>query len=329
MKLSFKTLLIVVILLISRFAYSQFDSSYVHITKDKFSIYPMSELHTSTYHLKFNETQYDSDEVDAYYRSQENIYLGFGMSFYRFGFALSFKIPYSDIPELKKSRAFSFSGGYSYKKLYGELKLNSYHGLQQETVNYLDDTTITQITIRENIVTKHMSLMLYYITSDKYNFDANFKNYNYQKKSAISFVTGGGFNYYSFLGELDFVETEQNESLEIEKNVLVYSLKLMPGLAATLVLNKFYFSAFTLVGATYNYNVLDNISVRHKVSPSFEIRSVIGYNNKNLFVSLNFNYDYDLIFLRENKLGINNYMINLKLGIKLDSKYLGKIGPYL
>ena len=103
----------------------------------------------------------------------------------------------------------------------------------------------------------------------------------------------------------------------------------MPGLTGTLVLNKFYFSAFGLVGAAYNYNILDNTSIRHKISPSFEIRSVIGYNNKNLFVSLNFNYDYDLIFLRENRLGVNNYMINLKLGIKLNSKYLGKIAPYL
>jgi len=251
------------------------------------------------------------------------------MSFFRFGFALSFKLPYSNIPELKKSKAFSFSGGYSYKKFYGELKLKNYEGLQQETVNYTEDSTITRINIKENVETKQTGVMLYYIASDKYNFDANFKNYNSQKKSAISFITGGGYNYYSFLGKLDLVENTNSESINLEKNIQIYTLRLMPGIAGSLVYHNFYFSVFSLFGGAYNYNILDNSTIRHSIAPSFELRSVLGYNNKNFFCSVNFNYDYDLVRLRENRLGVNNYMVNFKLGIKLNSKYLGKVGKYL
>ena len=322
-------LILSLFLFVVQASYSQFDSSYVHITQNKFSIYPLTELHASRYHIRFNEDLSKKDNIDANYNTQNSLYLGFGMSFFRFGFALSFKLPYSNITELKESKAFSFSGGYSYKRFYGELKLKHYEGLQQETINYAEDTTITRIDIKKDVETKQAGLMLYYIASDKYNFDANFKNYNSQKKSAISFITGGGYNYYSFSGKLDFVESSTSESLDFEESIQIYSLKIMPGIAGSLVYRNYYFSAFSLLGGAYNYNILDNSEIRHNIAPTFELRAVLGYNNKNFFCSVNINYDYDLILLRENQLGINNYMINLKLGIKLNSKYLGKVGKYL
>ncbi len=322
-------LILSLFLFVVQVSYSQFDSSYVHITKDKFSIYPLTELHASRYHIRFNEDVSDADNVDANYDTQNSIYLGFGMSFFRFGFALSFKLPYSNIPELKESKAFSFSGGYSYKKFYGELKLKNYKGLQQETVNYTEDTTITSINIIEDVETKQTGIMLYYIASEKYNFDANFKNYNSQRKSAISFIAGGGYNYYSFLGKLDITENTSSEFLNLKNSTQVHALRLMPGIAGSLVYHNFYFSVFSLLGAAYNYNILDNSAIRHNIAPTFEVRAALGYNNKNVFCSINFNYDYDLVRLRENRLGVNNYMVNFKFGIKLNSKYLGKVGHYL
>lgn len=329
MFLNIKILFIGMLLLATNCASAQFDSSYVHITRDQFSIYPMTELHTSQFQLRFEDDIQQSEEIEAGYSTQNSLYWGFGMSFYRFGFALAFKAPYSNIPELKKSKSFSFSGGYSFKKLYGELKLKNYHGLQREIVNYRDDTTISQITINKNIRAEHVGVAMYYFCSDKYNFDANFKNYNYQKKSAISLVLGSGFNYYSFFGKLDFADNSIADDLDIEKNIQVYSLKVFPGMVASLVMKKFYFSFLGTIGGAYNYNILDDNAVRHRFAPSFEMRSSIGYNNKNFFASLNVNYDYDLVFLRVNKLGINNYMLSFKIGMKLNSKYLGKAGRYL
>ncbi len=324
-----KLTVIVLFFILVRSAYSQFDSSYVHITKNRFSVYPLTEFYTSHYHLNINKSLNDLETTDASYYTQNNIYLGVGASFYRIGLALSFKLPYSNIPELKNSRAFSFAGGYSLKKFYGELKLKDYRGLQQENIIYENDTSKVNLILREGIEVKQVSAMCYYMSSGKYNFDANFKNYNYQKKSAISFVVAGGVNYYSFFGSLDLSGNKSTEKIGVQKNVEIYSVRLMPGLATSIVYNKFYLSIFSLAGASYNYNILDKRDVRHMVSPYLELRSALGYNNRNFFCSLSFNYDYDLVLLKENRLGINNYMLNFKIGIKLNNKYLGGLAPYL
>lgn len=309
------------------FADTDSDSNYVHHTCKKFSVYPLTEFYTSHYHLEFDDSYKNFEFLDATYKTQSNIYMGVGMSFYRFGFALSLRLPYSNIPELKKSKAFSFTGGYSYDRFYGEVKYKNYRGLRKETINFENDTTIQDIDINERIETKQNGLMLYYIASNKYNFDANFKNFNTQKKSATTFVLGGGYNYYSFEGKLDF--TDDLDINNKNKSIEVYSLKVMPGIASSLVYKHFYFSVFALMGIGYNYNILDQSNVRHRGAPSMEFRSVVGYNNKNYFFSVNFNYDYDIILLRKNELGVNNYMLSFKIGMKIDSKHLGKLEPYL
>lgn len=289
----------------------------------------MSEMYFSQYKLNFNDeldNQYENIEVN--YKTQTSLYVGFGMSFYRFGFAFSYRLPYTNIPDLKKEQAFSFSGGYSYKHFYGELKIKKYQGVQEEIIRYDNDTTITTIIVNQGIETRQVGLNLYYFSSDKYNFDANFKNYNTQKKTATSFILGGGLNYYNFSGELD-LNLKQEIAPNYKKDIDVKTIKFMPGIATSLVYNNFYFSTMTLMGGAYNYNTLDYNEIRHNFSPIVELRAVLGYNNRNLFTSINLNYDYDLVFLRQNKLGVHNFMVNMKLGIKLNSKYLGKIGRYL
>jgi len=326
--LRINALIILFFILISS-AFSQFDSTYVHVTKNQFTAYPLAEFYSNSYRLNIDKSLNNSEKTDASFNTQNNIYVGLGLSFYRIGITLTFRLPYSNIPQLKMFKAFSFAGGYSIKKFYGELKLKDYQGVQQENITYDNDTTIVNLKINKGVEIKQVSIIGYYIASDKYNFDANFKNYNYQKKSSISFITGVGVNYYSFWGHLDLSENQPIEVADVQRNIQIYSVKLMLGLSTSIVYKKFYFSVFSLLGASYNYNILDNNEVRHRVSPYFELRSALGYNNKNFFCSLGFNYDYDLVLLRENHLGINNYMLNFKIGIKLNDKLLGGVASYL
>lgn len=306
---------------------AQFDSTFVSLTKNKFSVYPLSELHSTKFKLNFNKDIRELyDNVDVKYKAQNGLYIGFGMSFYRLGIAISFKLPYTNIPDLKYSTAFSFAGGYSFKKFYGEFKTKHYQGLQKETIQYVKDDASSAFKINHDIETKQYSINLYYFLSDKYNFDANFKNYNTQLKSAFSFVYAGGISYFNLNGQLDL---SANNISDIEKNIEVQTVKFIPGIALSLVKNNFYFSSLLLLGGAYNYNVLDYINIRHNFSPVSELRAVLGYNNKSFFASLTANYDYDYILLRENNINIHNLMLNLKLGLKINSKYLGKVGKYL
>jgi len=333
MQLRIKNILFILFILSSTLGFSQFDSTYIHTNHESFSIYPIFEFYKTKYNLRLDAEDENGDplyeDVEKSFHTKNSFHLGFGVSFKRFGFAFTFLLPYSNIPELKASKVFAFSGGYSYRKFYGEAKLKHYKGLQEENITYHGDSLDINTSIRENVTTKQISLMLYYMTSNKFNFDANYKNYNVQKKSAISFVFSGGVNYYSIDGELDFIEQKNRNLANIKKTVDVYSIKTMPGVTGVLVFRNFYFTSFFLLGPAYNYNLLDKSEVRHNIFPSIEFRSALGYNSGNYFFSFTFNYDNDLIFLRENELGINNYMFNLKLGIKLNSKYLGKMGRYL
>ena len=327
----FKHKILLLFILFGLSTSAQFDSSYVSLTKNKFSVYPLSELHSTQFKLNFNNDFKDlSDNVSIRYKAQNGLYIGFGMSFYRLGIAISFKLPYTNIPDLKYSTAFSFAGGYSYRKFYGEFKTKHYQGLQKETIQYTDtdddDNKSSVFDINHDIETKQSALNIYYFQSKKYNFDANFKNYNTQLKSAFSFVYAGGLSYFSLDGQLDLSGNNLNS---IKKNIQVRAVEFIPGIAFSLVNNNFYFSSIILLGAAYNYNILDFSSIRHNFSPATELRAVLGYNNKNFFGSLSANYDYDYILLRQNNLSIHNLMFNLKLGLKLNSKYLGKIGNYL
>jgi len=318
-------ILIFLILFVSS-SFAQFDTSYVSLTKNRFSVYPISELHSTKFKLNFNKEFSESyEDVTIRYRAQNGLYMGIGMSFYRIGLAISFKLPYTNIPDLKYSTAFSFAGGYSYRKFYGEFKTKHYQGLQQETIQFVDEDVSSTFKINHDIETKQYGFNLYYFKSNKYNFDANFKNYNTQLKSAFTIIYAGGLNYYSFNGQLDI----NSSSEQIDKNIEVRTLKIIPGVAGSIVKNNFYFSSITLLGAAYNYNILDYSKIRHNISPVVEFRAVLGYNNNNLFASLNANYDYDFMLLRHNNLSIHNLMFNLKVGIKLNSKYLGKLGKYL
>ena len=324
MRYKFPILIFFSLFVLSSFA--QFDTTYVSLTKNKFSIYPLSELHSTKFRLNFNKEFSELyDDVSIKYKAQNGLYVGLGMSFYRFGFSVSFKLPYTNIPELKYSTAFSFAGGYSYRKFYGEFKTKHYKGLEQETLQYVDEDVTSTFKTNHDIETRQYAVNIYYFSSSKYNFDANFKNYNTQLKSAFTMVFAGGFNYYNFNGQLDII----NSSDDFEKNIEVRTIKFLPGVAASIVKNNFYFSCIALIGPAYNYNILDYSKIRHNISPVVEARAVLGYNNKNFFASLNANYDYDFILLRDNNLSINNLMFNLKLGLKLNSKYLGKLGKYL
>lgn len=304
----------------------------MHITKDRFAISPIFEHYKTLYRIKefAPELIEFSDGMERNFSSKRDLYVGFGLTFYRIGIAISFKLPYSDIPELKESKSFNFIGGYSLKKFYGEFRFRNHDGLRQETFTYTKDTVIEEATILQNTHFRQIGGVLYYFSGEKYNYDANFKNYNVQKKSAISPVFIGGFNYYNMNGKFEEIDT--SNTVLINHSVNIYSVKLAAGLAASLVYKKLYLSVISNLGIALNKNrLLFNNKAENRIDyfPSLEIKSSLGYNTNTYFASVSFIYDNDLIYFYSNKIGVNNYYLSVKVGYKLDSKYLGKAAKYL
>ena len=137
-------ILVIGIVLLSKISFSQHDTNYVHLTKDRFIVTPIFEFYKTVFNLINTERPNLEDEnfVEKSFSTKNNLYLGVGLSFYRLGVSISFLLPHSNVSGLEKSESFSFVGGYSLKKLYGELRLRKYSGFQEQVLTYRKDVKI-------------------------------------------------------------------------------------------------------------------------------------------------------------------------------------------
>ena len=324
-----RTFFLTVFTVLSLLSYAQFDTNYVHLTKGQFSVYPMAE--SAFLQLTFKDLEFEKGYYSSTLTSRSVTSIGFGMSFYRIGFSLSFQLPHSDIPGLRESAAFSFAGGYSFRHLYGELRYRDYEGFQK--TDFIQDSLLGVIELRKDIRLRQLGVSVDYFISKKYNFDAAFKNYNVQKKSGATILLMAGANRFDVTGKYLFFDSlNYTSDIELVREFDVYSFKFAPGGAFTLTANGLYISALLAVGTTYNKNNFYGDDSHRKVTtwaPVIEGRAVAGYNSTKWFASLSLNVENDYFFFDRVDLSIMNVFFNLKAGYKFDAKHLGKIGKYL
>ncbi len=197
--------IIALLLVLSSFwGYSQFDTAYVYVNKKTFSIASISEFYKTSYHIKYNKNDAFQnalpDDVKNSYYTQNSLYTGVGFSFKRLGFSILFRLPYTNTNRLKHAKSFAFSGGYSFSRLYGELNIKLFEGLIKETVIGKKENQEVVSDVKSQLQTSHIEGMLYYFSSGKFNYDASFKNFHIQKKSAVSFTLGYGIAYHNIEG---------------------------------------------------------------------------------------------------------------------------------
>jgi len=306
---------------------AQFDTNYVHINKNKFLISPIFEFYRTDIKLFIEDTdtsKSNTEEIEYRYKTRNSLYLGFSLSFNRFGVSLSFKLPYSNIPHLRNSKSLAFTGGYSYNKLYGEFRWKHYKGIQKDEIKIINDSTVVSSMVLDDIETKQIGGTLYWFASNKYNFDGNFKNFNTQIKSAHSPVLNIALNYYGIGGSITTTEHPDSSVEFINQHVDVYSAKSSGGWAASIVYHQFYVSGFALLGVAYHHHIYQNQTVLDQFAPDLEFRGVTGYNSRNFFSTFTFSYTNDVIYISQKQSSIRHFMFNVKLGIKINSKYLGK-----
>jgi len=306
--------------------FAQFDTNYVHKTKNQFMVYPLLESANTT--MYYDYTNKDNSVTSLTYTSRDFNSLGFGASFYRLGFSLSFELPSTNIPELKDHKAFNFKGGYSYRRLYGEMKIRSYNGVEEHIVN--SDSNYSATKIRLDIKMRQYGIQVYYFFARKYNYDANFKNYNIQKKSAVSPYLNMGTNYYFTTG--DYLLSDSTYKSTFITKFENYSLRIMPGFSFSLVHKNFYFASMGGIGLSLNRNYLrfnKNSEDNWSISPIYEFNSSIGYSNTSWFITLVLSFEFDNVVYGTEHLGAVHKLLSFKVGKRFNSKYLGKIGKYL
>ena len=172
--LNFKPVILISILLMlilfPSTAKAQFDTTYVHLTEHKFNVAPIFEYYKSKMNvIKFApDLDHLNETSGRSFSGKSNLYLGIGISFKRLGFSISFKLPYTDIPELKESSSMSFIGGYSYRKFYAELNFISYNGFLEKTYSLDDASAIEETKISLHNKYSQIGGELYYFSAKKY-----------------------------------------------------------------------------------------------------------------------------------------------------------------
>ena len=321
-----RIILSIMFLLVSTVLSAQFDTNYVHKTKNQFMAFPLLESANTT--MYYDLVNADKSNTSASYSSRNFNSIGFGASFYRLGFSFSFELPTTNIPELKGKKAFNFKGGYSYRKFYGELKIRSYNGVEEYQFGPDSNSTISKL--RLDIKMRQYGVQVYYFFSKKYNYDANFKNYNIQKKSAISPYFNMGNNYYYTIGNNLFSDTAT--SYEFLTKIQNYSLRFIPGFSFSIVYKHLYFSAMGGIGVAINRNIVDVDKENYKswnLTSIYELNAAIGYSNPSYFITLVYSYEYDNVKIASKNIGAKHNLLSFKMGKRFNSKYLGKIGKYL
>ncbi len=311
-------------------AYGQFDTNYVYLTKKYFSVSPLMESAATS--LNYDYFHNNSEDVTSLYYDTRNFNsVGIGASFYRFGFSLALEVPMTNIPQLKKQKAFSFKGGYSYRKFFAELRLRRYFGVV-ETIVYSDLEDDEASKIRKDIAISQYAGSIYYFFSKKFNFDANYKNYNIQKKSAISPFINVGTSAYQLKGNYLLSDSISFNQVSYLKSISNSSFRIIPGMAFSYVFRKFYLASMISYGVAFNKNRLkynDNEILNYGYMPAFEYNASLGYSSNSFFASVSIFIESDNIKVKKSSLGFVNYLWSIKVGKKIDFKYLGKIGKYL
>ncbi len=289
-------------------------------------VYPLFESANTT--MYYDYVNADNSKTSITYTSRNFNSIGFGVSFYRLGFSLSFELPSTNIPELKNHKALNFKGGYSYRRLYGEMKIRRYNGVEEHIVN--SDSNYSDTRIRLDIKMRQYGAQVYYFFSKKYNYDANFKNYNIQKKSAISPYLNIGTNYYYTTG--NYLLTDSSSSFAFITKFQNYSLRIMPGFSFSLVHKHLYIAAMGGVGAALNRNTVhlgQNSNEYWSVSPIYEFNAAAGYSTTSWFITLVLSYEFDNVNYKTENLAARHQLLSFKVGKRFNDKYLGKIGKYL
>ncbi len=327
-----KPKIILLFILISNYILAQFDTSYVYITKNKFSTNGIFEFYNTSLKIKPNSDFNQNNAVDSIIdasqqlKSKNNIYVGFGLTFYHIGISLSFSLPYTNIPELKDLPSVSFTGGYSVKKFYAEVHYRNYKGFQEQIFSVQSDSVYEKYKIIKNLEYEYINGILYYFFSGQYNYDAAFKNYNIQKKSAYTPYVAVNAGYIGLDGSFDNVYSNNQKTDVYIDN---YNINANLGIAGTFVFKKYYASVLGHIGLSVNKIYSNEKTPVIKPLPSLEVKSAIGYNSNFFFASFNFLYNNNIIYLEPNKIGVNNFYFAIKAGLKFNSKHLGKIGKYL
>lgn len=276
--------------------HSSRDTSYI---TDFYSRHFILRLYEST---KFNNYKFIDHDDRLIYKPNTHNNLGIGFSYKFIDLNLGFYMPF-----ISKNR--NKYGVTHYLDLQTHAYLHhfaiDFYG--QFYKGYYLSNPVTALNVyptdgfpqRPNMHNTNISLVVQYIFNDNhFSYNAPFYQNEYQKKSAGSFIVGGGI-YYARLKDdsaiipanIRYTNFYNNNDFNITSNT---GLGISIGYAYTWVIHNHFFVTGSLNGGTgISYNVLkNNVDNNHdnKFGPSYNLnaRFAAGYNSYKYFIGVNY-----------------------------------------
>ena len=270
------------------------DTSYIKSYRDVFSL----RLLTSSKKSEFDVT----DEVSGNtieYEPNSTLNLGVGFTYKWFGLNLAFNFPFmnNDDDIYGKTQRLDIQSSIFARKYAIDLFFQYYKGY------YVANPTIINpgwlpgdaYPIRGDIRSSSLGGTFSYIFNhNKFSYRAAFNFNERQKKSAGSFLVGGGVLIYNLLSDSGLVPSQlfpdSVKAISID-GVKVNSLFALGGYAHTFVIRNWYFTLALGLGpglSSTKTKFPDNdfIKVRSKFSVITEFRGSVGYNSDAFYVGL-------------------------------------------
>ena len=232
--------------------------------------------------LSFGER---NTKEEVLFKPNSNYNIGLGFNYKLLAVNIGFKAPFvnNDNDKYGKTKYIDMQAYLYLRSLTFDLYAQDYEGYYLANKQVLqkppgDNTTL----IRSDLQTRNLGANVEYIfNNSRFSYRSTYLQNEQQKKSAGSFLLGGGLHYLHVRGDsailpeslvyTDFFDNHRFDDLS------VFSLSANVGYAYTLVLNQHFFATGSvLAGAGTSYTMMTDNSLNKK-------RSKIGVNGNGLF----------------------------------------------
>jgi Domain of unknown function (DUF4421) len=250
---------------------------------------------------KFNNFKFTDNEDKLIYRPNDHYNLGIGVNYRFICVNIGFYVPLlsKNGDKYGKTKAVDLQTHFYFDKFIVDFYAQFYTGYYLANTNVALEGYPQPYEVRPDMRTRDISLAVQYVFNDKhFSYNAPYFQNERQKKSAGSFLLGGGLyhtdahadssmapamiKYSDFFGNIPFSKINN------------FSIAINAGYGYTLVLRKYFFitemlSAGPGVNFSYLYNPVSQRTT-DKFGAEFNVteRFAAGYNNDHYFLGVNY-----------------------------------------
>jgi len=271
------------------------DTSYI---KEYYKKHLVIRAYEST---KFYNFKYVDEKSKLVFKPNNHNNFGFGFNYRFISLNIGFYLPFVDrnTDIYGKTTPLDLQTHIYVHKFIIDFYGQFYHGYYLSNTGAAVNSSPNDFLLRPDIATRDISLEVQYLFNDKqFSYNAPFYQNELQKKSAGSFLAGGGIYHTDAKGDSAFIPSNSNYNDFFQSNHFNSSnntgIDFIAGYAYTLVIRKVFFITDALSGGaginrsslsdTYGNETISRYGAQFNVTEKF----AAGYNSDKYFAGITY-----------------------------------------